>query len=563
MARSAFDVESFYPLRGQLYNRLDHLKERIRRPETKRRNKRTVDLLEGIGEIGASVFGLATIRDVKILAEVNERLAGAVDGVVNTQREVAAVVNTLGHQQEELEERMSAVIGAINNYKGIMRTLEGRLENITEQLELIRVVAMFNLLLDSIDSQVDFYQHALDQMTLTRTTCEARLVSETVVPLDTVELILAQTLNRVAIEPLAYYQYMSVKRITQIGDVTYCIVRAPMLNDEPHMMYHLNTFPVCSPTAAGCYRIYKDVTVVMGTMSETLYFPERCYGRHPLACQPGVVYAKDQQPCLHGLISGDVTQQELCPVTYTKTPDPAHPISTNILNRYVLRTDPTLYHYRCKGKSPFTSKLEQGTYIVALQAGCDMDAGLWLLKGLEERSFAVNVTIPPPQPVNLSGFDLNNYSQWPPIKLPPGINQLEFTNFKDVSKPQQTNLHDTVKHIQAKIGKRDFTWLWVIIGIVSVLGLILVAWKIYTYRTIRTLAISSATDDRVGLPSAIHYAAYKQSVDSVCPQTNQSPPSTSNIASSMASSVNPTPKQWSYGTQTENELSDTEQVSTT
>jgi len=50
-----------------------------------------------------------------------------------------------------------------------------RKDNVTEQLEQTRVVAMFNLLLDSIESQVNLYQRAIDQHFLAYTKPEKSL----------------------------------------------------------------------------------------------------------------------------------------------------------------------------------------------------------------------------------------------------------------------------------------------------------------------------------------------------------------------------------------------------
>lgn len=472
----AFQNESFRAVKGQFLNRINNIKKLLDAPG---RYRRYLDPFEGIGSIGANILGLATTGDVKKLAEASEKLAGAIDGVITTQEETIAVVNKLGHAQQEIQEKISEIIGTVNLYRSALSELEGRLTALKEDQKLTKLAIILESLLADIETQITDFHYHLDQSSLARSACEAGIVNSKLVSDSLLEELLTQPNNRVSMSHISYYQYMTVERIITIDKITYCIIQAPLLDDEIQKLYHINTFPICHPNQ-GCLRIYRDAVLVMGTTSGDIFFPEKCYGRHPVACSPGVIYSKSQQPCLHGLISGDIEQQKLCPITYTKEPEPAHPITTTVKNRYILRTDAVLYHYRCNGQRPLSKRLESGTYVITVEENCNMDAGLWLLKGLSNRIFTVNVSLPEPKPIDLSHLNLYNETKWNPIRLPPGIKQLEFSSYEELVAPKETHLEKDIREIQKNIGKRDLFWLWIIIGIISAFGVALLLWKIFT-----------------------------------------------------------------------------------
>ena len=497
--------------------------------------------LKELGSIGAHIFGLATAGDIKTLAEVNQKLAGSIDGVIRTQRKVIATVNQLGHAQAALIGQVNVIIDNLHTLTSVLLHTTFRLTVLEGKEILNRFTLEINIVLDLIHDQMLEYNEHRRNALLARTSCEAMIVSENLVPLHTLHSILAQSSNHVAISPAAYYQYLQVQRLTFVRNVAYCVIQAPLMDDELHQLYRISTFPTCN--TAGCYQIYHDVNVVMGTSSEKLYFPERCIGQNPTACQPGVVYAKNQQPCLHGLISGDHTQQVTCPVTYTKEPAVAHPVSTHLLNRYILRTDPTLYHYRCSGRNPFTSDLAAGTYIITLEPECDLDAGAWILHGIKTLQTTLNITIPLPQPIDLSHLAFENDTQWKPIDLPKGIKQLEFPTYTNLVAPKQTNYESEVQEMQKDLGKTHYFWLWIAIGIGAALALAVFVWKVTTTNRARkalkalTLGSSLAPQRKTPTPeltrAQVHYDPVDQSI-TINPELSKN-----------------TASKFHYGTQTE------------
>lgn len=424
-----------------------------------------------IGDIGSSLFGIAKQSDVKAIAEANNQLAKEVEGVVQTQQKVVAKVNLLGRAQQTLATKMKEVIEYQALQADAISKISIRQWAVMHNIEKNEDAIRMNILLDIVEDQINTYRRYQDQADLVRAACESRIVSENVVPVRIVRQLMTHSENRVLISPMSYYQYMQVEQISVINGETYCIIKAPLLAEEELIMYHLSTFPVCTQS---CVRVYHDITAVMGTRSEDIYFPEQCFGSAPRVCQPGVIYSKSQQPCLHGLITDDPEQQKQCPMTYTSDPGPPHPIITTVVNRYVLRTEGTFYHYRCRGKTPRTAKIEAGTYIITVDPYCDLDAGYWLLKGLGSFTINLNYTIPEPRPIPLTLFQLSNSTQFEHIKLPPGVKQLEFPTYEDLVTPQKSDIADKVEQLQKDVGKNKLPkWLFICIILGSViLGLV-------------------------------------------------------------------------------------------
>lgn len=489
--------------KAALLNRLTNIRARF----GSARNRRALGILgdgilEDLGSIGANVFGLATAHDVQQLAKANEVLADAIDGVATTQKKTIAVVNKLGHAQVRLQRKVNEVIGTLGTLSEGLANVTVAVRVFLRQQQRNQALLVLSMLVDNIETQMAQYQADLDQADLGRISCESHIVNDKLVTRDIIQELLSSPGNRVLIEPLAYYQYIKVEKMTTINGTVYCILKAPQMSSEPQKLYHLNTFQVCNPS--GCYKVYHDVELVFGTLTEDIYFPVQCFGRHPVACQPGVVYPKNQQKCLHGLITGDPRQQEYCSITYKKAPEPAHPVSTNILNRYVLRTDPVLYHYRCEGRRSLTRKLEAGTYIINVEPGCIMDAGHWTLLGLPERTFFINITFPAPEPVDLSHFNFSARSKWTPLDIPPGIKQLEFDTYKDLVAPKQPHVREQINEIQKDIGKHNYTWIWIAIGVVGAIALCLVLWKFFTIKQIRNSLFAKKAEKII--PSALNFA---------------------------------------------------------
>ena len=429
-------------------------------------------LFNFVGDAASTLFGTPSASDLEKLKDANQQLADAVDGVVRTQQAIVGRVNKLGQAQANIVLYLRGLHRHITSNTLLLAQINDRQRAVfsyvwaTEQVNELRY-------------QLTEYLKAIDQMKDMRAACESNSHSELTVSSSTLSQILDYAYAGPAAKIYSYYQYLSTEKIIQVENQVYCVVNVPIAYEEADVLYQINTFPVCN--RAGCYRLYENSQVVFNPKTEDLYFPEICFGHSPQMCQAGVLYDAHTQPCLHGLISRDSTQQKECPITVTKDATVPLPVQTSVINRYVLTTPNISYHYRCPQATPKVGHLKAGLYIITVQPGCDMDARKWILKGREVKTYTTDSKVSPPVPVDIQFVNHENFS----IELPPEVKEFEYESFHDLVAPRDPTFSEQVRQIQKHIGKHKLTWLWVIVGITLGIATILLGWKVGTTKAVR------------------------------------------------------------------------------
>ncbi|ELU18460.1 hypothetical protein CAPTEDRAFT_208008 [Capitella teleta] len=285
-----------------------------------------------------------------------------------------------------------------------------------------------------------------------------------------VEHILASGQNQREIDPVNYYAYIQVRKITEIDGKVYCMLRAPLFASDKERQISIVTVPTC--IAGKCLKLYQPEPFIINYATEELYYPSECSGPKPRACRPGVKYDKRELPCLHGLINGDPTQQAKCPLTVYKDMPPPQPIATVALNRYIVSTGETIYHYRCPQLSPRTGSLLEGSYVIDIEPNCVLDAMSWMLQGLPTKEIQYSNPIQPARPINLTWLEIAKL----PIAnhtalLPVGVSQLTLPNYTALEMPPPSSVRYDIDQIQSNLGKTH--WLiWLLLGISLAIGLL-------------------------------------------------------------------------------------------
>ena len=444
-----------------VHKRIEILRARIVKTDRNRRG-----LFNFVGDIASSLFGIPSANDLQRLKVVNEKLVRAVEGVVVRQGNIVAKVNVLGRKQQEIMEKVNEVI---NRQREQFEFLNSRLIATTYLIRTTLRILRINTLIDIIIEDLRQYEETLALIQAMRISCESRTVTEQLIPTKMAEEILTSGLNHQKIDPLTYYAYIQVRKITEIEGKVYCVLRAPLFTDDKQAQMAVTTVPTCTP--GKCLKLYQPEPFVMSYTTEELYYPTECFGPKPKACRPGVKYDKRQLPCLHGLINGDPTQQTQCPITIYKNKPPPQPIATVTLNRYVVSTEVTLYHYRCPQKTPRTGTLPLGSYVIDVEPNCIFDTMNWMLQGIPIQDIEYNRTILPPKQINLTWLKieelpLGNHT----TLLPVGIKQLTLPNYEALQKPPEIDITRNINKIQSEIGRTH--WLvWLLMSITLIIGL--------------------------------------------------------------------------------------------
>ncbi|ELT87269.1 hypothetical protein CAPTEDRAFT_189766, partial [Capitella teleta] len=209
-----------YHLDTLLHKRIRDIRARIFKTNPARHRR---GLFDFVGEIASTLFGVPTARDLHSLTQANERLADAVEGVVEHNRQVTAKINVIGRAQLEISKKINEVI----RYQATRYSaLEGVYFDMRYMLYQILQAMKFNTLLDVITENLRDFEETQALVQAMRISCESRTITEQLIPLEVIARILSSNLNHRKIDPISYYGYIQVHKITEIaGQVS---------NDQPY-----------------------------------------------------------------------------------------------------------------------------------------------------------------------------------------------------------------------------------------------------------------------------------------------------------------------------------------
>lgn len=438
------------------------LKERtkaIKRRLVRTQNRAKRGLFNFIGDIGSSLFGIPSASDIEGLKEANKVLTETVDGVIRTQRKTVARVNLLGRVQQQISVAVNKLIEHQAAQDQILRTVAGQTRDNTW---MIRVTT----LLDVIEDRLSMYEEALGQVQAIRIACEARLVTEQVVPIAIADQIQP---FRPLITVTEYYAYIQVRNIITTDQGIFCVLRAPEFEEYTSTLYGIQTFPIEQNDKY--LQIYQPDVFVLKPTNEELYYPSECHGPKPQACRPGIVYDKSQKPCLHGLITHDSEQMKQCPMTILTKP-PSEQITIYELNKYFVYTEHTIYHYRCPNTQPISRRIDKGHYLITVKPTCVIDTPLWNAKGFPIRT--VNITLPiiQPQPIPTEWLTFPNETGTSLVLPKLGLDKITVPSYSDLVVPNPPDIIGQIRDIQSNIGVNATPWwIWLILALVGMVVL--------------------------------------------------------------------------------------------
>ena len=464
---------TFAGLTGPLHERVNLLRGRAGRhlapiPPTPTSTRRKRGLIDGIGKLSSWLFGTATNDDIKKLTAFSRKVAGAVEGVATSQNQIIGKVNMLGRNQRGLSRSLNDLIQKHNRQEAALAALTGTVTGVhTLALVNQRMIRLMNTLStfsELMHNRENFNQKAR----VTRLACESNTVNEDLVPPAILQEVLDSPLNHAQVSVLKYYSYLQVQKIVTIDDTDYCIMRAPVFETIRNIEYTIATFPICNGT---CLQLTAPPPFLIIPVTEEITFPEVCVGYDPKACRPSVRYSKASMPCYTGLISGDVEAQKECVMTLHPRQIMSQPVPTTELNKYVLTTRDTSYHYRCPSIRPTSGKLKAGSYLINIAPGCMMDASEWILKGLTVAKYDYNATLYEPRDIDLSWLNLATATLDLNYK-PETMNPLVVENFEELAQLPASQLVADLDNLKIEAGHLPW-WFWLTMTLGIIIGLLI------------------------------------------------------------------------------------------
>jgi hypothetical protein len=409
---------------------------------------------------------------VQAIAEANRVLGRAVDGIVNTQNQIVGRVNAMGRRQDDMIVKIKDLVNATREQEILITDLMQKAEDFFQLAMLTRAELKLDILLATLEEELTSYRESLQSAKFGWSLCEMGKVSQLLLPMRIVNDILHHPFHRVDMPAFKYYLYMQVDSILKIDSVVYCVISAPLLDDQQYNQYSIASFPVCN--GSKCFRVYHDDVVVYGTYKGDMFYPDQCRGWEPLVCDAGFVYSKGQQPCLHGLITGQFESQKACPITYVDLPSlTSHDVRAVGSNRYLVRTVQVDYECRCDGKDSSSGTMKAGLYSIDIGDRCFLDATIWSIQGLPTFTRTENSSTAAPkilplylvQGASLADIPLDS------LKIPPGIQSLKFDSFDELAKVSFPNAEETVMRLQ-KSHTKKLWWLYLSLGLGSCLAIV-------------------------------------------------------------------------------------------
>lgn len=432
-------------------------------------------ILDPVGKAAAGLFGLATEGEINELREGQRLLAGAVEGIIAHGKKITVVVNKLGRQQQLIGRKVNEIRSELLRHKNIMLQLVQKqnsiLRALDHQYELIRLQTYMSV----IRQQVSQIQGIINQDHTRLVACQSQVVNEDLLSLELLEQILGRSENEIKLPSRNYYQYIMVTGMFKDQFDRYvCKLTVPLINAELYKTFKINTYPIPGPNGQ-FLRVYHDTQVAVGTLRENTFFPQSCVGYSNLICHPGVIEPRTANPCLHGLLSKDHTQQKLCPATYHRQFVNPHDINEVSLNRYVVYTPEVTYHHRCAGQAPSSGQLMAGLYAIEIDGGCVIDANFWELHGIVEIGFHPKYLSKTITPINITFLENIQWHKLINISFGNGVDRLDLPTWEDL--PESSfgdgsliNQLDDIKKKWATGSWWKKWYLWV--GLIVLLGVL-------------------------------------------------------------------------------------------
>jgi len=374
-------------------------------------------LINAVGELTKSLFGIATVKDVnKIKATVNDLVQESNERRV-VVRDLIICVNETITQQQKIEQKVNVLAEHVNQLQRDIQTLSVYVDEDRNRLFNAELLIIIENVLSLAEELYNAEKDAMNYFRYNRDLAVIGHLTETLVPRS----ILKNVREEVQIDVSDEYLYtnLEVKIMELDGDSLGYWVSLPILEGEPYTLWRIQTVPF--PVTGDAHRqIIPEVTTV-GHGLETGNFIEAdlCKFDNPRLCPSPVEY--DDLKCVSSILSQDNKQIRNCKIIEVDQFD----INVKRVspNSVVMATDGEKVEERCYLQPPQSYQLQAKTYLLNVKAGCVLEGENWKFqaakverKDIELESlvlllpshFSVNVTVP--KKLNSVKFNYTNVS---------------------------------------------------------------------------------------------------------------------------------------------------------
>lgn len=332
-----------------------------------RSRKKRWAVLEPIGNLVGSIFGLSTSKD---MTEVRDHVNQIITGLGDQQRVIKGLtiaINDTRHNERALEGTIRSLTTRAANVQFIVNNIEATLT----EIEKSRILTKGYLVIEAILSLFEFHktQETLFDKAyqLTRDLAEVGHVTE-----DLVGPILLNSILKEINSPLhtSYiYRHFPVQLLSLTSARFAYLFTIPQLDPEVYsdwriMMvpYHLNAHLV---------RVQPELSnVAIGHTSGSMIDTTGCLYNNPMLCPNAIHYNK--LPCTQGILARNPEQIASCPLVVINA---SLPHILKISDSEVLLSGPTdVLTERCLGKPAIGLPTPYGTAVMRLTPNCTVSS---------------------------------------------------------------------------------------------------------------------------------------------------------------------------------------------
>lgn len=345
-----------------LYWRANELKRAFTRNARSRRGA-----FDFVGDVGSSLFGIATADDVEKVASAVEQLHDQQTVIIEHQNKLIGAIRQLG----EIAERHAAMLERLEQQMDQIKTSFLVLSGLSEIGGVIGVLEVIRMDLDLANVK------AHERVIL----CQTGTVSEAIIPDEFFTKLVRMGQYGSSLTKEWYLGNLMVAKYFDYNDYVICKVNIPLVAQEDFLSKKIYTYAV--PQGDVITRILHDTWIALGSQSGKLFYPgDDCVGKDPTVCKSGMIFHAGQEQCVRGMISGDPDQKAQCPIQIS-TIEPTHRLLTTGRNAFVVYTKETALTERCDETEPTSRQVMEGLYILQIEGHCSVESDEWRLEGVQ------------------------------------------------------------------------------------------------------------------------------------------------------------------------------------
>lgn len=379
--------------------------------EVSRRDKR--GLLDAVGMLAHSLFGVATDGEIKEIQTATEKLSGDQAMLVHQMELLTTVVNRSRIYEEENREQVNELNRRFRRIQIFIPKLVSEVNYLTLLVQMERVMEDLEIKWDTLKRMQVLYAHRKQDL-------HSLKLTEELLPPRTLQKILsnAETSNMTPMKMMNwYYTYANVRPMWANPEHLVFEVKLKMVRPTQFLLYDISAWPV-PVTATASATVETRGTFGYNTHNGELFTAQTCVGRRPRVCHADPIWGMASMPCVRGLLTGNHLLMELCAVKVEKGNQSR--INHITSNEYVLSTWGEQVKLRCQGQPVEPIQFQRGVHRFNIQPHCNAYSQHWTIKGILMQNSSVVMKpkeLPRSDPLRLPELFRTTIDQYRPEKF--------------------------------------------------------------------------------------------------------------------------------------------------